>query len=284
MTSHRPLPADRAELFAQAEQTWRRYAGILDSWPEGELHGRGSSWSPRDEYAHHARWLDQSWAILRARVEGTPKPPGADEPYEALNERWQAEDRALALDEAKRRCEEARARLLDYVRDLPEERLDEEAMLIATDDPVWHLQAHIGFIVHAFLDDEAALWERTVAALDAAGDGPAHLEGPAWTVRDVWAHLARWMHRAADYVEAYLAGSALEPITDYDTVNARWQAEDAALALSAARERAHEARARVRGLMEGLPPERWDGRVYGVLGGNTNGHYLEHLGYMGVEV
>jgi hypothetical protein len=273
--------ASREALFAAADATWARFQGIIDARPDAELHGHGSNWTARDEYAHHARWLDRSLAQIRARAEGISPPP--EEHEDVLNERWQAEDRALTVDEAKTRCAGARAAILDYVRDLPGDRLDRRTMLTASDDPAWHLDAHLGFITEAFLKDEAALWQRTVEALDAAPDGASHRNGEPWDVRDVWAHLARWMTRSADVVEAHLAGRSIEPISDFDSVNAVWQAEDASLSRPVARERAFDARARIRALMESLPAERWDGRIYASVTSNTSEHYVEHLQYMGID-
>src|SRR5688572_3908786 len=132
MTQGREPFATRQELVVAADAAWDRFNGILDAQPERELHGRGSNWTAREEYAHHARWLDRSLASIRSRVEGISPPP--DEHEDVLNERWQAEDRALSLDEAKVRGESARSAILDYVRVLPEERLDRTVMLTASND------------------------------------------------------------------------------------------------------------------------------------------------------
>src|SRR3990167_8977637 len=82
----------------------------------------------------------------------------------------------------------------------------------------------------ALLRDEAALWPRLVAALDATGDGTVHGAGTdAWTARDGWARLARWLAHAIAYAEAIRTGRAPVSITDFDAANARWRIEDATL-------------------------------------------------------
>jgi hypothetical protein len=283
MTEGREPFATRDELYAASDAAWARLQGILDGAGGAEIHGRGSNWTARDEYAHHARWLDRSLGWLRSRLDGVAPPPNEYDHEDVLNERWQAEDRALSVEAAKARCAAARGALLDYVRDLPEARLDRRTMMTASDDPVWHLDAHVAFIVAGLLKDDAELWARTVVALDASPDDASHQEGEPWTVRDVWAHLGRWMARSADVVEAHLAGTPLEPITDFDSINAEWQAQDAGLSRSEARSGAFAAHERIRRLMESLSPTVWDGTAYRSLRANTSEHYLEHLEYMGID-
>ena len=68
----------RAELedaLAHAERAWLRHTQILDRIPETqELHGFGSGWLARDDYAHHARWCISSLRELRAHLCGEPRP------------------------------------------------------------------------------------------------------------------------------------------------------------------------------------------------------------------
>lgn len=61
--------------------------------------------------------------------------------------------------------------------------------------------------IEEMLARDRAEWAPLVAALDARPEEVLHdPESPAWTAKEVYAHLARWMeHSTADF-EAYIEG------------------------------------------------------------------------------
>lgn len=133
--------------------------------------------------------------------------------------------------------------------------------LIAAFDPAWRA-----------VDD--ALQSRDPAA-------PLHdPEQPAWTVRDVYAHLARWLRFAHDEIARHLAGEKPTGRFDTDARNAEWQAADARLALPAARARAAGAVTDLVALLETLAADQWDGHVYRLANGNGPQHLDEHRAYL----
>src|SRR3990172_8671068 len=95
----------------------------------------------------------------------------------------------------------------------------------------------------AMLHEDRAQWEALVDVLEAQPQESLHDAGsPPRVSRDVYAHLARWMERSTDDLEARLAGRTLPPLLGTeDEINARWQQEDGALTADGARRRAQEA-------------------------------------------
>ncbi len=268
----------------RAEVLWQRHTQILDRLPETqELHGFGSGWLARDEYAHHARWCEASRARLLAHLDGAPPPPDLEPGYEALNAVWEAEDRALTLPQARSRATEARGAFIEALRGVPDERIDERVLELALDDPGDHFETHFRWMVQGMMADEERWWTAIEAALDAHPGGRFHLEGDPWDARDVWAHLARWLHRAVDVCEARLRGETPERIADFDAQNAAWQREDSALSLADAKERAMEARRRLLEFVDATPTERWDAPMSGSIASNSAYHYLEHLRFAGLD-
>jgi hypothetical protein len=139
--------------------------------------------------------------------------------------------------------------------------------------------------VAAMLRRDRAEWEALVAVIEAHPEQPLHGEGsPSWVSRDVYAHLARWIGRSTDDLEARLAGRALPPLagTD-DEINARWQREDSALSLADAREQAREAFERRIRAIESVPPGRWDPVLEAVANADGAEHYANHRRYISVS-
>jgi hypothetical protein len=282
MTNDRRVELQTA--LDRAEVLWQRHTQVLDRLPETqELHGFGSGWLARDDYAHNARWCISSLAELRAHLDGEPRPDWVHEPEDEVNVRWQEEDRALTREQARERAVEAREALLGTLRDLPDDRLDDVVLAIAKDDPGDHLETHFRWMVQGVMRDEERWWNAIEAALDAHPGGRFHLEGDPWDARDVWAHLARWLHRSVDVCEARLEGRTPERITDFDAVNAQWQQADSALSLDEAKGRAMEARRRLLEFVDATPTERWDAPMSGSIASNSAYHYLEHLRFGGID-
>ena len=140
--------------------------------------------------------------------------------------------------------------------------------------------------VAAMLREDRTEWEALVSVLEAHPDQRLHGEGsPLWMSRDVYAHLARWINRSTDDLEARLAGRTLPPLegTD-DEINARWQREDSALGLEEARRRARAAFGRRLRAIEGVPADRWDPVLEAMARADGAQHYANHRRYIDTEV
>ncbi len=138
--------------------------------------------------------------------------------------------------------------------------------------------------VAAMLREDRTEWEVLVAVLEAHPQKSLHdPSSPRWTRRDVYAHLARWIERSTDALEARLAGRALPPLegTD-DEINARWQREDSGLSLGEARERAQQAFGRRLRAIEGVPTDRWDEMLEAIACADGAEHYAGHRSYISV--
>ncbi len=136
------------------------------------------------------------------------------------------------------------------------------------------------------LSEDRREWAALCAALDAHPDGPLHdPESPAWTARDVYAHLARWIAHSTADLESVLAGGGLAVIegSGDDEINARWQAEDSGLTLAAARERARRAFDRRAAAIESVPAERWTDALLAIAHADDAQHYRAHHSYIRVE-
>jgi hypothetical protein len=132
--------------------------------------------------------------------------------------------------------------------------------------------------VKATVRKDRQAWLALVAALDANPEAVLHAPGsPPWTARDVYAHLARWMSRSVDELEAHLKGDRLPPVpgTD-DEINARWATEDAGLSLEEARGRAHAACERRLRSIQAVPSDRWDPRGWALANADGWKHFEAH--------
>lgn len=133
------------------------------------------------------------------------------------------------------------------------------------------------------LREDRAEWEALVAILEAHPDGPLHNpNSPAWTSRDVYAHLARWIAHSTDAFEAHRAGRGPppdQPGTD-DEINARWQAEDASLSLAQARDRAHAAYERRLSAIRSAADVVWNNALRATAHADGYRHYEAHRRYI----
>ncbi len=136
--------------------------------------------------------------------------------------------------------------------------------------------------IAVMLREDRTEWEALVAVLEAHPEESLHDAGsPSWTSRDVYAHLARWIERSTDALEARLAGRALPPLEGADDeINARWQQEDSGLSLGEARERAQQAfELRLRAI-QGVPTDRWDEMLEAIARADGAEHYAGHRSYI----
>jgi hypothetical protein len=134
------------------------------------------------------------------------------------------------------------------------------------------------------LRDDRAAWSELVAVLEAHPGEVLHDPASpwAWTSRDVYAHLARWLTRSMDELEALLAGRpALPPLEgSEDEINRRWQQEDSGLSLEEARAKAQAAFDRRLRLIESVPEGRWDADLERTARYDGAEHYRAHRGYI----
>ena len=134
----------------------------------------------------------------------------------------------------------------------------------------------------AMLSEDRKEWAALTAVLEEHAERSLHGRGsPMWTAADVYTHLARWMSRSTDDLEARLERRTLTPLegTD-DEINARWQAEDSHLTLAEAREWAHRAFERRIRAIEAVPHDRWDPVLQMMARADGSEHYAGHRRYI----
>jgi hypothetical protein len=143
----------------------------------------------------------------------------------------------------------------------------------------------------SFLDEERDAW-RPFEALLALTD--EQLERPVegahgWTGRDLMAHLGVWLewwHQIAQELAIGPGSPAFDRLdaigraweTQGDTLNARYQAEWAALPMAEVRRRFSVLPGELRGYLTVVPEARWlkDSHHLKSLLGNTTEHYADH--------
>ena len=143
----------------------------------------------------------------------------------------------------------------------------------------------------SFLDEERDAWRPFEALLELTDE---QLERPldgahGWTGRDLMAHLGVWIEwwlriarelavspNSPAFAELEAIGSEWE--AQGDALNARYQAEWAALSMAELRERLATFPGELRGYLTVVPETRWlkDSRHLKSLLGNTTEHYAEH--------
>lgn len=136
--------------------------------------------------------------------------------------------------------------------------------------------------IAAMQREDRAEWQALLAILDKHSDEPLHRAGsPAWVSRDVYAHLARWIERSTDELEARLRGRSLAalPGTE-DEINARWQQEDSQLSLGEARDWAQRAFERRLRVIQAVPSDRWDQVLEMMAHADGAKHYAAHRTYI----
>jgi len=277
-----PTQPQFSQMLLDAETKWARHLALLDGDSAYRLRGSNMDWLPRDEYAHHWRWLAHELAVARARVQGVTPPRISN--VDAANEAWTAEDRSLSLDEARNLALAAWDEYLAFVRDLTPEQREGETLDSFFGTAVVHLDDHLRYMVDGALHDESSEWERLTAHLDGRPSGPLYRDdaGGEVTSAATYAHLARWMEVNLDRVQAFFDTGVVPDLeADVDVLNARWAQEDAALTLAESRRRAFLVRDRFMGQMRGIPIARFTPRLLGMYAGNSWDHYREHLGYTG---
>ncbi len=151
--------ADITAMLAEDRREWAALCATLDAHPDGPLHdqpspltplpegeGNPPEWTARDVYAHLARWINnstdgfESWLASRT----IPTPPEGDD--DTINARWQREDSALTLDEARDRAQRAFDRRIRAIESAPADKWDQILEATAHADDAHHYRAHHGYI------------------------------------------------------------------------------------------------------------------------------------------
>ena len=134
-------------MLRRDRDEWEALVAALEARPSGALHDPESpTWEAKDVYSHFARWLNNSTDALEAWLDGRrliPPPKGTDD---EINARWQAEDAAYTLAEARERAQRAFARRLAAIEAVPPERWDPILEKMARADGYEHYASHRHYI------------------------------------------------------------------------------------------------------------------------------------------
>lgn len=144
----------------------------------------------------------------------------------------------------------------------------------------------------SLLDEERDAWRPFEALLELTDEQLARpMDGThGWSGRDLMAHLGVWLewwHQVAQELAIGPASPAYDRLramgddweAQGDAINARYQAEWAALPMAEVRRRFSVLPGELRGYLTVVPETRWlkdPGRLKSLLG-NTTEHYAEHL-------
>jgi hypothetical protein len=144
----------------------------------------------------------------------------------------------------------------------------------------------------SFLEEEREAWRPFEALIELTDDQlQAPIEGThGWCGRDLMGHLLAWMGNWLAISRELAVGPA-SPTWDWmkslsdrwesegDAINARYQAEWAALPMAEIRSRFVAYPGELRGYLTVVPESRWlkDPERLGSLLGNTTEHYAEHM-------
>ena len=117
--------------------------------------------------------------------------------------------------------------------------------------------------------------EQRLADLEGEAGSERGTDAGTWSVKDVYAHIARWDALSADELETLLSDGEPEEEPKYQILNAKWLAEDEELDLEEARARFADAFARYRDVLTSVAPESWQ-RVREWVETSIE-HYEDHL-------
>ena len=120
----------KQQILDKLEQAWgeftESYAGLTDE--QMQQPGVMEDWSVRDLMAHISWWEEEALKHLPTILAGR-RPPRYSVTYggiDAFNARMTEQRSTLALEEVRRRLVETHARLLEYIRTIPEEQFTTE--------------------------------------------------------------------------------------------------------------------------------------------------------------
>ena len=128
----------------------------------------------------------------------------------------------------------------------------------------------------------ASLWEGLSEEVMTRRPGP----NPDWSVKDMVAHICWWESFALSRITILAAGEKLHLLSDYDALNNRVFSLYRDMPLDTLLAVFHANQAQIEGLIDALSFEEWvdENRpnfkgqsLMRILGGNTFGHYYEHM-------
>jgi hypothetical protein len=128
-------------------------------------------------------------------------------------------------------------------------------------------------------------WQILVSVLDAHHGQTLHgtADNP-WKSQDVYAHLARWLERSNQHMQAYILGHNLSPnISNPEEMNELWKMEDCHMSLEEARakgQRAFDERIRI---LHSIPQEKWDFKLEKIAAYDGAEHYKAHRQYINLD-
>ena len=125
------------------------------------------------------------------------------------------------------------------------------------------------------LDDVRRQLAERLAALENDPDANERGGDATWSLKDVYAHIARWDEHAKAILDARDRG---EPMLDddYRLLNAKWVAEDEELSLEDGRERFERSFRDFRAALAAIDASRWDAGTQELVD-STIEHYEDHL-------
>ena len=128
----------------------------------------------------------------------------------------------------------------------------------------------------------AAQWEGLSEEAMTHRPGPS----PDWSVKDMVAHICWWESFALSRITILAAGEKLHLLNDYDSLNYKVFSLYRDMPLETILAVFDANQAQIEGLIDALSFEEWvdESRpnfkgqsLFGMLGGNTFGHYYEHM-------
>jgi DinB family protein/mycothiol maleylpyruvate isomerase-like protein len=247
-----------------------------------------SGWTLKEMVGHLAYWESTIPAFVDSLRSGTASEGGAD--VDELNARAAAEVRGLMRDEVLSRWDDAHSEMLEVVRDLTDDELENEAFMKKFECETYgHYPDHYADLGAAIKDNDDLLalvqtsWTPFRLAIGAIGlPSLEEKTWTGWTYKDLVAHAAAWEDRAATRLETFRESRAktYPGVDDTDEFNAavveRTRGRDAREVLG----ELDAAHARIVGEIGKLTQEQIhanDDWVIAVVAGNTYGHYADHL-------
>jgi hypothetical protein len=128
-------------------------------------------------------------------------------------------------------------------------------------------------LLHAIEDR----WARIVPLLDSM---PEEEVPGSWSVKDVYAHFARWSDATSGAIRAHLESMPTDEFDGYFHAyrewNAKWAQEDLSMPLADAADAARAAHGRLMQTMRSLNREDWDSYVI-AMAEDVIEHYQAHI-------
>lgn len=138
---------DIIAILQEDQKEWDTLTAILDARPEGVIQGAGATaWNSRDVYAHLARWLNHSSSHIENVLNSKPQLDINDSQIDEINLRWQREDSALTLIDARHRAYEEFQRRAELIQSIAPEQWTEEMLRIVSLDGASHYRDHRRYI------------------------------------------------------------------------------------------------------------------------------------------